>query len=172
MAALIPCFEKVLSELLAVDDLSLQYYRGWDRKRPLDEILEQGLERDKGLGFTHMGPQRADLRIRVKGVSAAEILSRGQQKLVVSALKVAQGQLLKQTSGRDCIYLIDDLPAELDRNHRFKLCKLLDDLQCQLLLTCVEEDAFDGCWNENTEVQSFQITDGSLTKDHGNGSQE
>ncbi|MCW8885220.1 MAG: DNA replication/repair protein RecF [Motiliproteus sp.] len=172
MDALIPCFETVLAGLIDIEGLGLQYYRGWDRKRPLDEVLEQGLERDKSLGFTQVGPQRADLRIRINGVVAAEILSRGQQKLVVSALKVAQGQLLKQTSGRDCIYLIDDLPAELDRNHRHKLCSLLDELQCQLLLTCVDARAFDNCWNEITKVQEFPIEEGSLAKDHGNGSQE
>ncbi len=167
---LLPCFEQVLTELIDIDDLTLQYYRGWDRKRSLDEVLRDGFERDKGLGFTQMGPQRADLRVRVRGVAANEILSRGQQKLVVSALKVAQGQILRQLSGRDCVFLIDDLPAELDKNHRRKLCRLLSDMNCQLLLTCVEADAFDGCWQQQTEVKDFHIRDGDLANEHVNGS--
>ncbi|MEH6625478.1 MAG: DNA replication/repair protein RecF [Motiliproteus sp.] len=168
--ALIPCFEQVLAELIEIDNLSLNYYRGWDRKQSLDEILDEGLERDKNLGYTQMGPQRAELRIRIGTIAASEILSRGQQKLVVSALKLAQGLLFKRTSGRDCIYLIDDLPAELDRNHRQKLCKLLDDLQCQLLLTCVDSGSFEYCWKDETEVRDFHIEEGSLVNDQGYGS--
>ncbi len=168
--ALIPCFEQVLSELIEIENLSLSYYRGWDRKRGLDEILEEGLDRDKNLGYTQMGPQRAELRIRIGTIAAAEILSRGQQKPVVSALKLAQGLLFKQTTGRDCIYLVDDLPAELDLNHRQKLCKLLDKLQCQLLLTCVDSGSFEHCWKSDTEVREFHIEDGAFVNDHGYGS--
>ncbi len=43
--------------------------------------------------------------------AAAEHLSRGQKKLVVSALKLAQGQLYAAQRGQPCVYLIDDLPA-------------------------------------------------------------
>lgn len=168
--ALLPCFQQVLSELIEIDALSLQYYRGWDRKRSLDQVLAEGFERDKSLGFTQQGPQRADLRVKVRGVAAAEILSRGQQKLVVSALKVAQGLLLQRLSGRDCVYLVDDLPAELDRNHRRKLCQLLSGMNSQLLLSCVEATAFDGCWNADADVRTFSITDGNLTNDHIDGS--
>ena len=169
---LLPCFAQVLSELIEIDDLSLQYYRGWDRKRELDDVLQDGFERDKSLGFTQQGPQRADLRVKVKGVAAGEILSRGQQKLVVSALKVAQGLILQQSSGRDCVYLIDDLPAELDHNHRRRLCQLLAEMNCQLLLTCVESSAFDGCLNQESEIREFHIKSGILVNDHVDGSKE
>ncbi|OMH39610.1 DNA replication/repair protein RecF [Motiliproteus sp. MSK22-1] len=167
---LLPCFSQVLSGLIEIEDLSLQYYRGWDRKRTMDQVLQEGFERDKGLGFTQQGPQRADLRVKVRGVAASEILSRGQQKLVVSALKVAQGLILKQLSGRDCVYLIDDLPAELDRNHRQKLCNLLIEMNSQLLLTCVEASAFDGCLNQESEVRDFHIRNGRLVSDNAYGS--
>ncbi len=159
--ALIPCFEMVLKELLSIDGLSLQYYRGWDRKRHFNEVLAEGFDRDLQSGFSHSGPQRADLRIKINGHPAAEILSRGQQKMVVSALKVAQGRLLKEFTGRDCLYLIDDLPAELDEQHRQRLCQLLVDMQSQLLVTCVDTDAFRNCWVD-TEVRQFHLSAGEL----------
>lgn len=168
--ALIPCFEQVLAELISLEDFSLQYYRGWDRKRSLDEVLSEGFQRDLQAGFSHAGPQRADLRVRVKGMAAADILSRGQQKLVVSALKVAQGLLLKQISGRDCLYLIDDLPAELDEQHRQRLCQLLATMDTQLLVTCVDAEAFRNCWTDHVDVRQFHISDGSLIQDHSDGS--
>lgn len=167
--ALKPCFEQVLGELISLPDLTLQYYRGWDRKRDLNEVLAEGFQRDLQAGFSHSGPQRADLRVRVNNLPAAEILSRGQQKLVVSALKVAQGLLLKQLSGRDCLYLIDDLPAELDQQHRQRLCQLLVDMQSQLLVTCVDAEAFRDCWSSAAEVKQFHISGGNLIENHCDG---
>ena len=71
---------------------------------------------------------------------ASEILSRGQQKTVVSALKIAQGSLFQQESGRRTIYLVDDLASELDEKHRFALCKLLEDLKCQVFITSIDKE--------------------------------
>ncbi|WP_210397937.1 DNA replication/repair protein RecF [Motiliproteus sediminis] len=170
LQALIPRFENLLAELLPLDSLELQYYRGWDRKSPLDEVLAAGLERDCQQGFTHAGPQRADLRFKIDGAVASERLSRGQQKLVVSALKLAQGFLLQEQKGRRCVYLIDDLPAELDRNHRQRLCRLLEQMNTQVLITSTDADAFEGCWHTDTEVRSFEIRQGALAKNHVNGS--
>lgn len=168
--ALIPRFETLLAELIEIDGLTLQYYRGWDRKSELDQLLEEGLERDRSQGFTQVGPQRADLRVKVGGVLAAERLSRGQQKLVVSALKVAQGFLLQEQKGRRTLYLIDDLPAELDRHHRQRLCHLLEQMNTQVLITSTDAEAFTGCWQADTDVKSFAIRQGALAENHVNGS--
>ncbi len=161
---LIPCFERLLQQLLELDELSLHYQCGWDKKRGLDTVLEQSFERDRNLGFTHQGPQRADLKVKLRGMMAADLLSRGQQKLVVCALKVAQGYLLRQQTERSCVYLIDDLPAELDRQHRQRLCRLLEQLNSQILVTSTERDAFSDCWSADVEVRDFAIHDGALAQ--------
>ena len=51
------------------------------------------------MGFTQQGPQRAELKTSLSKRPAVEVLSRGQQKLVVSALKLAQGRLLESLPG-------------------------------------------------------------------------
>ena len=81
--ALKPVFETTLKALLDLDGLTLSYYRGWDKDRPLVDVLASSLERDRAMGHTQSGPQRADLRLKVGSHNAAEVLSRGQQKLVV-----------------------------------------------------------------------------------------
>ncbi|MEH6470402.1 MAG: DNA replication/repair protein RecF [Halopseudomonas sp.] len=159
---LLPCFEQLLKQLIELDQLSLHYHCGWDKKRGLDTVLEQGFDRDRSLGFTQQGPQRADLKVKLSGMMAADVLSRGQQKLVVSALKVAQGYLLRQQTQRSCVYLIDDLPAELDRQHRQRLCRLLEQLNSQVLVTSTDREAFAGCWSEHVEVRDFAISEGAL----------
>ncbi|MCE8035199.1 MAG: DNA replication/repair protein RecF [Halomonas sp.] len=157
MAHFVPVFEETLSRLIELPALSLRYSRGWDKQRSLLDVLEQGRMTDRQMGFTQNGPQRADLRIRLGRRPAIEVLSRGQQKLVVSALKLAQGRLLERMTGRSCLYLVDDLPAELDAKHRRVFCRLLESMRCQAFITSVEHDALVGPWESHMPVAMFHV---------------
>lgn len=162
MTRFAPVFEETLTALLPLPDLTLRYSRGWDRQRALLEVFEAGRDTDRQMGFTQQGPQRADLRIRLGRHPAVEVLSRGQQKLVVSALKLAQGHLLEQLTGRTCLYLIDDLPAELDGNHRRIFCQWLEQLNCQVFITSVDHEALADVWQPSTDVMASTLADGRL----------
>ncbi|GED22653.1 DNA replication/repair protein RecF [Halomonas halmophila] len=155
--AFLPVFQETLEGLISLPDLQLRYARGWDRKRELAEVLEQGRETDQQMGFTQQGPQRADLSIRLGRRPAVEILSRGQQKLVVSALKLAQGRLLERLTGRSCVYLIDDLPAELDDGRKRIFCEWLMHMRCQAFITSVDPGALMEQWDPNTPVSMFHV---------------
>lgn len=160
-----PVFEDILSRLVPLDDLTLSYYRGWDKEKGLAQVLDDQFDRDSQLGYTQSGPQRADLRLRIKGMNAVDILSRGQQKLVVCALKIAQGYLLKEHGAQqDCIFLVDDLPSELDEHHRKALCALLEDLQCQVFVSCVEAEQMRDCWKNDTPVTMFHVEHGHIVR--------
>ncbi len=161
--ALKPVFERILSALVEFDGLTLSYYRGWDKDKPLTNVLATSLSRDQQLGYTQAGPQRADLRLRFGAHNAAEILSRGQQKLVICALRIAQGYLLNQAKHGQCIYLVDDLPSELDEQHRQALCRLLEDLQCQVFITCVDREYLKNGWRTDTPVAMFHVEHGVIT---------
>ncbi|MCS2607741.1 DNA replication/repair protein RecF [Halomonas dongshanensis] len=155
--AFLPVFDETLKGLLPLPGLTVHYARGWDKKRALDEVLEEARVSDKQMGFTQQGPQRADLRIRFNKLPAIEVLSRGQQKLVVSALKLAQGRFLERSTQRHCVYLVDDLPAELDGRHRQRFCQLLEEMQCQAFITSVEPSALKGHWQSTTPVEMFHV---------------
>ncbi|OED41441.1 DNA replication/repair protein RecF [Endozoicomonas sp. (ex Bugula neritina AB1)] len=162
---LIPMFHDVLSQLTDLTDVSISYYRGWDRDRRLADVLQAGVQRDAQTGYTHSGPQRADLRIKLGKVNAVDILSRGQLKLVVCALKLAQGFLYSELSGKKCIFLVDDLPSELDSPHRRALCRLLLKMGCQTFITCVEHIALENCWLPEAEVKLFHVKQGTIQLD-------
>lgn len=162
--ALKPLFEATLSRLLVLPDLVLSYYRGWDKDRELTDVLSASLLRDQQVGHTQAGPQRADLRLRVGAYNAVDVLSRGQQKLVVCALKIAQGYLVNQSRTGECVYLVDDLPSELDEQHRHSLCGLLEDLNCQVFITCVDYKILRGCWRADTPVAMFHVEHGRITQ--------
>jgi len=138
LAEFLPYLKTMLASLVTLDDLTFRYYRGWSEDDSIESALIHSLERDRMLGHTSPGPQRADLRIRLGGQNACDILSRGQQKLVVSAMKLAQGAWLAQQTSRQCLYLIDDLPAELDTDNREKVCRLLRELGGQIFITGTE----------------------------------
>ena len=118
------------------------------------------------MGHTQAGPQRADLRLKLGANNAADILSRGQQKLVVCALRIAQGHLVSQARRGQCIYLVDDLPSELDEQHRNALCRLLEDLRCQVFITCVDHELLREGWQTETPVALFHVEQGRITQTH------
>ena len=132
----------------------------------LDEVLRASLSRDQQIGHTQAGPQRADLRLRSGAHNATDILSRGQQKLVVCALRIAQGHLVSQAKRGQCIYLVDDLPSELDEQHRRALCCLLEELHCQVFITCVDHELLREGWRTDTPVAMFHVEHGCVTQTH------
>lgn len=157
-----PEFETVVAQLLEGMNIQLGFSYGWDKKRALDEVLASNFERDLRQGFTGSGPQRADIKLKVDGYNAAERLSRGQKKLVVSALKLAQGALFQRMNGRPCIYLIDDLPSELDSVHGEQFCKVLEQSSNQCFITCVDDNSLKAYWHPQTELATFRITEGHI----------
>lgn len=159
----IPVFNQLLGKLIKLEGLELRYYRGWDKDRSLEEVYLESRAKEQEQGHTISGPHRADLKLRYKGSAAADILSRGQQKLVVCAMRVAQGYLLSQLTGKSCVFLVDDLPAELDKQHRQALCALLEDLKCQVFVTCVDYQDVIEYWSRDTAKQLFHVEHGSVS---------
>jgi DNA replication and repair protein RecF len=149
----------------SLDKLELRYQQGWDRQLGYLEALQQGYSADTEQGYTHSGPQRADVRVMSGGHLAAETLSRGQQKLVVCGLKLAQGQLMAQLGAPGkCTYLIDDLPSELDREHSLLVCELLDSMDAQVFITCIAQEEIRSVWPKMSELTMFHVEHGNVTR--------
>jgi DNA replication and repair protein RecF len=139
-------FNQLISEFAGLKGLRLSYYRGWDKDTDYSDLLSQHQDRDRELGYTRQGPHRADIRVLVEKQPAVELLSRGQQKIVVSALLIAQGMVFYETRKRGCLYLIDDLPAELDARFRSQLAEWLSRMETQIFVTGVERNTLLDAW--------------------------
>ncbi|NKF51862.1 DNA replication/repair protein RecF [Shewanella sp. WXL01] len=131
----------IIEEFLPQVDLKVSFTRGWDSKTEYLQHLENQYPRDLASGFTGSGPHKADLRLRVGSLPAQDALSRGQLKLLVCALRIAQGKLLKQQLNKNSIYLVDDLPSELDAKHRQLLLKQLTETGAQIFVTAIDPAA-------------------------------
>jgi DNA replication and repair protein RecF len=162
---LTPRFKELMRSLApGLGELQLTFRQGWDRQLSFHEALEKGVSIDLEQGYTHCGPQRADIRVTHDGHLAADTLSRGQQKLVVCGLKLAQGQLMREIGRGNCTYLIDDLPSELDREHSRLVCELLASMDTQVFLTCVQRKDIADVWPESDRLMMFHVEHGTVTR--------
>lgn len=159
---LFPMLESMLNELLPSLKIKLDYYPGWDIDVDFQQVLKASYLRDKHLGYSQFGPQRANLNMFINGLPAKDILSRGQQKLFVCAMILTQGALLFQGRNKRPIYLIDDLPSELDHSSRHSLITLLSKQAAQIFITAVERKGLESCLMTKS-VKMFHVEHGSLT---------
>jgi DNA replication and repair protein RecF len=159
-AALKPLTKETLGEVA----LTLEYRSGWPqaRKQSLAQIIRRQREQDRRYGYTSLGPHRADFYIELADRPVSEYLSRGQQKLLVIALVLAQAQLYRNRHTNPCLLLIDDLPAELDYNHRTRVMNCLAGVEAQLFVTTIEPGTLDTTAWEDARI--FRIEQGNLIR--------
>ena len=161
--ALNPLLQELLQDFLPGFALTLSYHRGWPKDQSLLETLQAHFAADLKAGHTLQGPHRADLRLKIQHVPAEEVLSRWQQKLLICALKIAQGRLLQSQTGRAPLYLLDDLASELDNKNRVLLLNQLKNLQAQVFLTSIEAQFLVQYLPELTRV--FLIDQGTVIQE-------
>ncbi len=137
-------FHKILPQLTDIP-CQISYFKGWDKKgvgKSLEDVLDEQFDSDLQRQFTHSGAHQADVYFDLSTKKAKLLLSRGQQKIVLIALKLAQADLVK----KERIYLLDDMAAELDAEHLHRLIKRLAVVDGQLFVTAMDEkivQAFD-----------------------------
>lgn len=134
MPYLLAMQEKLLPSCLPIQ---AHYLAGWDTAQSLEAALEKALRQDKRYGYTSVGPHRADLLMTLEGFAVGQVLSRGQQKLWIAALYLAQAAHLAAIQGKRCLYLLDDLTSELDPGNQQRVLRLLDEQGHQVFLTGV-----------------------------------
>lgn len=115
--------------------IRLGYQAGWSQKTSLREALNTHRLRDQALGYTQVGPHRADLSIHIDDKPAHQYLSQGQQKMLTYALALASGICFYQDTGQHCIYMFDDFCAELDQARRAHIIEIIAQQQSQVILT-------------------------------------
>ncbi len=134
--------QEMVGQFLPDFKLKFELYQGWEKGQDLRVLLAQNLEKDRGLGYTLYGCHRADLKIKNNTLSAGATLSRGQLKMLVYAMRLAQGMLLKQLTNRTCIYLIDDLNSELDERAQRILLETLARCSHQVFISNIQQEQF------------------------------
>lgn len=89
-----------------------------DVKAEYERILTENLDREIAAGVSLFGPHREDIEIKINGKSARSFASQGQQRSIVLALKLAEGEVIKEICGEYPVFLFDDVLSELDERRR------------------------------------------------------
>jgi len=158
---LLPICLQQLQLLLPDIEFSVRYSRGWDNGTDLRELLYKYAQRDRQLGYTYYGPQRADLQLWVGSDPVQNVLSQGQQKLAAYALHLALGTVLHQYASSNPIYLVDDLPSELDSKNRVKILSALASLQAQVFITSISAQDL-GHLTTDKPIRMFHVEHGKI----------
>ncbi len=166
-----------LSVSLAVFDLensaglSIDYHEGFQALEGLEQAMLSSLEKDRLRGFTQVGPHRADLVFRLGRKPVGEIYSRGQIKRLVYALYLARAKWVSEESGLPMCLLLDDLPAELDKNSQTIITNWLNENPMQTFVTGVDKNQLIRGWSQNSllSAKMFHVKQGTLTEEPING---
>ena len=200
-----PYFAKSIVQLLPsyAEQLSLSYNAGYDTSVALDVQLNERLEQDLQLGYTRIGNHRADIHVHWRSdesisdqttdartaasansiqtklptlkEQAANVLSRGEKKLLITALRLSQLPLLLNDEERSDsinddlssratpVVLLDDITAELDDRAIEILLSTLARLPCQVFMTSLTDDILPLVNELWSQPNTFHVKQGKIS---------
>jgi DNA replication and repair protein RecF len=133
----LPYWAETTASLLDLN-VKLTYYRGWAQERTLAESLAKHLDSDRERQTTGLGAHRFDIVLTCDHKAARDVLSRGQQKLLGSAMTLAMAKLVWAENRQPTVLLLDDPAAELDRTHTQELVREIRTLKGQMVITALD----------------------------------
>ena len=122
--------------------LELRLYSGWKEEQSLAEALATSRDSDRDSGYTRVGPQRADLRVRDAEGLVAGRYSRGQEKIAAMCLLLAQAAHFHRHREQPPIFALDDIGSELDEDHEARIASWLLDSGWQTWVTALDTPAW------------------------------
>ncbi|MBE6643809.1 MAG: DNA replication/repair protein RecF [Ruminococcaceae bacterium] len=113
-----------------------------DRKEAEEEyrkIFTSEMERERACGTSLFGIQRDDIVININGKSARNFASQGQQRSIVLALKLGEGEVNRDICGEYPVFLFDDVLSELDEKRRDFVLRGVGERQI-IITSCEKEE--------------------------------
>lgn len=107
---------------------SMQTYQAFTAQQPT--LFEQ----ERRFGRSLFGAHLDDVEITFRGTASRTFASRGQQKLIILLIKIAQVKALNRQKGAS-ILLLDDFITDFDGNYARTVLQMLTDLDSQLIFT-------------------------------------
>jgi DNA replication and repair protein RecF len=153
------------AEALGLEDEPAVAYRSRSKAGSAEELaaeLAERVESDLDRGFTGHGPHRDDLVLTRAGRDLRAYGSRGQQRLGLLALLLAEREAIGASRGTPPLMLLDDVMSELDAPRRERLVETLR-AGGQALLTTTELAHVPGA--EDAGVVRLAVVDGAVLQE-------
>lgn len=152
----------ILQQLLPNLSIELDYVAGFHTEYGLAQDLMQYHQKDVDRRYTEYGPHRADLRLKTPTGDADVVLSRGQKKLLIMALKLSQIAML-HSCNKETVVLLDDVTAELDLTAQRRLIERLSQLGSQVFITTLDHESVKNHLHElSISYQLFNVENGQV----------
>lgn len=132
-------------------------------RRAFAHALQERRAEEVRRGVTVVGPHRDDLEFVAGGVDLGTFGSRGQQRLAVVALKLAETVLMTESAGEAPVLLLDDVLSELDLHHRRQLEATAAAIGAQAIVTGTDASEWTGVALDH--LPAAVLSDGSIVSD-------
>ena len=119
----------------------VSYQIEYDKSVISESRLEQYKDEEVAAKATLVGPHRDDFVVTKNDLDLSKYGSRGEQRLAILWLKLAELAFIERESGERPLLLLDDIFSELDVEHRTLVLDLLD--KQQTIVTSAEEEVAD-----------------------------
>jgi len=163
-----PHLETIQGIFLPQYRVQYHYSSGWDSEstQTFSEQLEKSFETDRRYGYSTIGAHKSDIKLTINNSAVQDVLSRGEQKMLVNAMHLAQAKRLSKDIDKNCLLLIDDLPSELDIDKQQLLISELSKLKkVQLFITAITINDFktDSFNKEHLPITVFHVEQGDIS---------
>ena len=112
----------------------------WLEEEVFKNELREVYQKDMEVKFSTVGPHRLDLLYDVNSVKSGDILSRGEQKLLILLTILGFNQHIHNLGNKHSILLVDDLASELDDENFLKCLDLILDAPGQKFVSSIDPD--------------------------------
>ncbi|MCL2513227.1 MAG: DNA replication/repair protein RecF [Oscillospiraceae bacterium] len=129
---------------------------GFDGTEPMTARIQKGIKTDMMLKSTSYGPHRDDLDIWINGLPSRAYGSQGQQRSAALSLKLAEADIIKESTGEQPVILLDDVMSELDMSRQDYILNRIKNRQ--VFVTCCDKNTILRLY----EGKVFEIKKGSI----------
>jgi len=140
-------------------EITVSLSSDWPGAVDEQDVFAPGWKTDQKMGYTRNGAHNIDIKFSLEKNQLDGVFSRGQIKLYICLLALAQAKIQADWTGVAPVILIDDYVAELDYDACEYLLSLLTASQLQVFLTSTEEQKHE---QNNGLYSSFHVEQGSV----------
>ncbi len=148
------------------EELSLVYQSQAGVLETQDEIREkykaifsEKMQFEKERFIAYYGTHKDDFSVNVNKKSAKMFASQGQQRSIVLALKLAEGELSANLTNEYPVFLLDDILSELDKDRKNYILSRIKGRQ--VIITGCESEIFD----TETDGNRIYVENGMIVTD-------
>jgi len=135
---------------------NMQFSVEYERSTISAERIAHYAKEEVGAGMTLVGPHRDDFKINEKQRNLSVYGSRGEQRLAILWLKLAELDFLEKETKVLPILLLDDIFSELDMEHRQLVFELVT--SHQTIITTTDINIVDKNWLKQVNLINLSLS--------------